>query len=134
MNELQQNGVEANDRSNDNPIILRRHVASNETEEASEEKQAKIFMFISFLFLVCHLPRSIMNFYDAIMVQNFWACKNEGYSGDPAWFVPMMFFNNVFLVMNSSLNCAVYCVFSDKFRKQAKKSFNVCNSLNVLLL
>ena len=68
-----------------NPSILRTHVASQERKCDSEEKLSIIFVVISLMLLVCHLPRFISDFWEALFYIESTACWEAGYSMCPLW-------------------------------------------------
>ena len=49
--------------------------------------------------------------------------ENAGYVGHPIWALILSWASHILLALNSSLNSAIYCVFSSKYREQARKTF-----------
>ena len=121
-NQQNENNADMNDKAIDNRHILRMHSASTEDEKALEKKLSIIFLAISILFLVFHLPRAILIFNEFIVASKIEACRKAGYNLFPLWALQMAFVSEVFLVINSSVNSAVYCSFSKKYRDEAKNS------------
>ena len=115
--------LHANNTTAEKSLILRTHLESEETRKASENKLSMIFFAISLLFLVCHSPRFILGFYKVISRRDWVACQNAGYVGHPIWALILSWTSHILLALNSSLNSAIYCVFSSKYREQARKAF-----------
>ena len=115
--------LHANNTTAEKSLILRTHLESEETRKASENKLSMIFFAISLLFLVCHSPRFILGFYKVISRRDWVACQNAGYVGHPIWALILSWASHILLALNSSLNSAIYCVFSSKYREQARKAF-----------
>ena len=119
------NSSNTNVREDNNAVVLRTHFSSFEEEKSSEEKMAMIFLTISLLFLICHFPRSILLVYELFFVKNHYACVKEGYI-DYSHVVTYLYFSQRFFqTINSSVNSAIYCVFSSNYRKHMKKCLNV---------
>ena len=111
-----------NDNENRKPLILRTHIASQKEKHSSEEKLFVIFSSISLLFLVCNLPRFIQYLGEAIFQKKAVECTEAGYSEAPVWVIQFGEISNLFLTINSSLNSAIYCLLSRKYRSQAKNA------------
>ena len=111
-----------NNEETESPFILRRHLAGTSVEKSSEENLSIIFLAIAIIFVVCHSPRAVIHLYDIIAAGKYLDCTNAGYSGSPVWYRFVYDIGHAFAAINSSVNSAVYCVFSSKYREQAKKS------------
>ena len=111
---------QTNNGTNEHPFVLRAHVTLQE-EQTSEEKLFIIFFCISFLFLICHLPTFILNLEELVFSKDMKECKKAGYHEFPLWAFPLSHVSRLFLTINSSMNSAIYCLFSSKYRAQAKK-------------
>ena len=114
--------METNDVENGKPLILRTHIASQKEMHTSEEKLFFIFSSISLLFLVCHLPRFVLDLNEAIFQKEWIECLVAGYSSVPLWALQLGDIRNQFLTINSSLNSAIYCLLSRKYRTQSKQA------------
>ena len=110
----------SNDEENGNPLILRTHIVSQKEKHSSEEKLFIIFSSISLLFLVCHSPRFILDLNEAIFLRESIECTDSGYWPAPFWAIQFENISNLFLTINSSLNSAIYCLLSRKYRRQAR--------------
>ena len=97
------------------------HLAPKPSKRTLEERLYLLFMTISLLFLLCHSPRFILNFYEAVSAKELNACMKAGYFGVPLWALHLAQISNVLLTINSSVNSLIYCVFSRKYREEAKK-------------
>ena len=115
-----------NDGSNDSQF-LRRHIASNEGKQAQEEKLFVIFFFSSVLFLVCHFPRFILDFYNTLYRKEIRFCAKAGFLDPPLWVWYLFYFHYFLVIINSSLNSAIYCLFSSKYRIQVEKCLTCFN-------
>ena len=122
MSQTNKNTRELSITENGNQVALRTHLAPKQRKQASEERLYLIFMTISLLFLFCHSPRFILDFYEAVFAKELVACMNTGYFGIPLWALQLAQISNVLLAINSSVNSAIYCLFSSKYREEAKKS------------
>ena len=88
-----------------------------------EDKMALLFMGIVFGFLVCNFPRIYLNFHEIIILDHAMACYDSGANGFPLWFWITSAFSELFLVINSSFNMFIYCLFNKKFRDVVKNLF-----------
>ena len=86
----------------------------------TEDKLASILIWIVIAFLVCHFPRILLSFHEMLVIRNTLKCRKEGYFSFPLWALQLAEFSHVLLVLNSSLNGVIYCMFSSKYRAQAK--------------
>ena len=86
----------------------------------TEDKLAGILIWIVIAFLVCHFPRILLSFHEMFVIRSASACVKEGKNGFPMWALEFVEFSQVLLVLNCSLNGVIYCMFSSKYRAQAK--------------
>ena len=104
---------------------LRRHMVSDEGIQTAEEKLYIIFLFISILFLICHLPRFVLDFDMIINNKKFSQCAKAGftiYYHSQIWDYSMSHIDSFLVIINSSLNSAIYCLYSSRYRAQMKQS------------
>ena len=129
QNSANDNMQQTNNGEIGNQLVLRTHLTLQEEKHTSEEKLFIIFFSISLLFLICQLPRLITNLQEAVFAKEMNECKKAGYHEFPLWTYPLIHISRLFLTINSSINSAIYCLFSSKYRAQAKKSFT-CWKIN----
>ena len=122
QNTLETETLKTNLTESDN-AALRTHLAPKQSKQASEKILYRVFMTISLLFLLCHSPRFILDVHEALYAKDRIACMNAGYDGFPLWALQLNKIRIVLLAINSSFNSAIYCLFSSKFREEAKKCF-----------
>ncbi|CAB4058994.1 unnamed protein product [Lepeophtheirus salmonis] len=95
-----------------------------------EDKMALLFMSIVLAFLICNFPRIYLNFHEIMILDNAMACYEAGKAGFPAWFWITASLSHLLLVINSSINMFVYCLYNTKFREVARTIFtNSCCSI-----
>lgn len=84
--------------------------------EAEENRQALVLFFIVILFLVCNLPRIILNCYEVFIITKI--DDQDPCFTLPAWVLIINLVNLVLMVTNSSINFFVYCFVNTTFRRQ----------------
>ena len=112
-----------NERIKKNPFVMRAHFNSKRSHKNSEETLSMIFLAISCLFLICHFPRFVMDSHDAIFAEDLLECEKARYFQYSLWNVITIYVGDILLALNNSLNSAIYCIFSSKYREQAKIAF-----------
>ena len=65
-------------------------------------------MCIVGVFLVCHIPRVVLNIQELLMLEDLLQCLGELFA-PPAWFLCLTSFNHLLLGINSSVNFLIYC-------------------------
>lgn len=91
---------------------------------ASQERTLYItFVCLTTTFLLCHLPRIILNVYEVPMSKRRFLCnmlfKMPFYS--PSWVLVMSSVEKLTLIINSSINFVFYCLVGKAFRQQMCK-------------
>ena len=109
-------------------MFQRTNSSANENKRAAEDKLSIIFLGIVIFFLICHVPRIFLALQEAYTIRNSMACRNAGQNSFPFWSLVLSIFNHILLVLNSSLNSAIYCIFSSKYRAKALKHWNSVKS------
>ena len=92
-----------------------------------------ILIAIVLMFIICHTPRNIMNWYEFITVDVILFCKeNELEHKPPYWTHISLMLGELTIFLNSSLNFIVYCFVGRKFRRELFQilKFNQTSSSN----
>ena len=82
-----------------------------------EDHLAIVFLVIVSVFFICHLPRIILSIHEMWIVEITIQCARQGKYSFPIWAIIFNKFSHLLLVINSSMNCLIYCLMSSKFRK-----------------
>ncbi|XP_040563468.1 FMRFamide receptor [Lepeophtheirus salmonis] len=96
-------------------------ISNNVRRRSTEDKMARLFMTIVFMFLICHIPRITLNFYEMFTLKTALKCADRQLPTISVWVEIMMSVSNFILVVNSSVNIIIYGAFNIQFRKAAKK-------------
>ena len=96
---------------------------SNESRRKKEDNMAVIFMGFILVFLVCHLPRLLLNIHELATIQHAMMCQADGKHPFPPWSLITISCSHVLLVINSSTNIFIYCFLSSKFREECTKVY-----------
>ena len=78
------------------------------------------FLCLTITFLVCHLPRIILNIYEVPMNKRRFLCQaifNKTFH-QPTWVTILTSVEKLTLIINSSINFFFYCLVGTAFRKQ----------------
>merc|ERR1719430_2902351 len=79
-----------------------------------------IILLIVVIFILCHLPRLVLNFYEALYSEYIATC------GPPVWsHIFHVFSNSLLPVLNSTSNFFVYILAGRQFRENLVKLFRV---------
>ena len=129
-NTLEMETLETHLTESGNNTAHRTNLALKQRKRALEERLYLLFMTISILFLLCHSPRSILYFYEAFYAKELIACWNAVFAGFgvPLWVLQLAQISNVLLAINSSVNSLIYCLFSRRYRDEAKKCLRCCTT------
>ena len=85
------------------------------------------------MFLICHTPRNIMNWYEFITVDVIVFCNISEQKHEPPYWTHILFMlGGLTIFLNSSLNFIVYCFVGRKFRRELFQifKFNQTSSSN----
>ena len=85
---------------------------------------AAIFMGFIFVFLVCHLPRLLLNIHELATLEHSMECQRAGKEPLGFWTLITIPSSHVLLVINSSTNIFIYSILSSKFREECRKLYN----------
>ncbi|XP_040577698.1 uncharacterized protein [Lepeophtheirus salmonis] len=104
--------------------IKRRNVQShNERRRNFEDNLAGIFMGFVSVFLICHIPRLLLNIHELITIKEYRFCRQHGLMGFSLWSLLMIALSHFLLAINSSTNILIYCLLSSKFREECAVLF-----------
>ncbi|XP_023335988.1 G-protein coupled receptor daf-37 [Eurytemora carolleeae] len=95
-------------------------VGSRRQQEAiSELNLAIVLVCVVVVFLICHIPRILLNMFDVLHINDILRC--EGKYESPAWFKCMAGFNHLLLILNSSCNFIIYCSLNQNVKEYLVK-------------
>jgi len=87
----------------------------------SEKKMTMMLFSIIFMFILCNIPKNIVNIYDGIIAfQEF--SRKEKSTKFPHWISFLINFSHILLILNSSVNIFIYLLKDSKFRKECVSS------------
>ena len=98
-------------------------ISVNESRRKKEDNMAVIFMGFILVFLVCHLPRLLLNIHELVTLQHAMECQKAGLNPFPLWSLITITVSHILLVINSSTNIFIYCILSSKFREEITKVY-----------
>lgn len=88
--------------------------------------QAAVLFFIVVAFLVCNVPRIVLNCYEVFTVESFRAnVDNECYRL-PMWVMTTTLLSLLLMIVNSSINFFVYCLVNATFRQELLNRWPWC--------
>ena len=92
---------------------------SNPTSQ-SEKALYVTFFCLTTTFLVCHLPRLILNIYEVTMSTDRQICEelHKRPYFQPSWVIILSYFEKMAMIFNCSINFVFYCFASKMFKKQ----------------
>jgi hypothetical protein len=93
---------------------------SNTSRRRTEDSLAVVFMAIILTFLVCHTPRILLDIHEVATIANTNTCRQLGRDYFSLWSLLLLSASHFLLVVNSSVNMVVYCLFGSKFRAEFK--------------
>ncbi len=98
-------------------------VTVNESRRKKEDNLAAIFMGFIVVFLVCHLPRLLLNIHELVTIRHAMLCQENGFYPFPLWSHLVICISHLLLCLNSATNILIYCCLSSKFREECRKVF-----------
>ena len=105
--------------SRNNSAVTLNSQTLNPTSQ-SEKSLYVTFFCLTTTFLVCHLPRLIINIYEVPMSSNRQICEEiyQRHYFQPKWVIILSYFEKLALIFNCSINFVFYCFASKMFKKQ----------------
>ena len=83
-----------------------------------------ILMIIILSFVLCNLLRVFLNMHEITVIEEIHICRNSILGGFPIWIIILGFVSHILLVINSSINLVIYCMFGKIFRQVFNSHFN----------
>lgn len=99
-------------------------MADESNRRRQEAGLAKLFIRILFAFLLCHLPRVIINLHEMIMIENVLKCYHHNLNPYSVWMHAGVCFSHLLLVANSSINIIFYLWHNRVFKEHFVKMFS----------
>ena len=94
----------------------------NRREKKEKDAAFTILIGIVLMFLICHAPRNIMNWFEFIKVDLIISCQiTNGKYYPPYWLQCLYMFGELAIVFNSCLNFVVYFLIGSNFRRELYK-------------
>jgi hypothetical protein len=88
-----------------------------------EDHLAMIFLGFIFVFLICHLPRILLDIHELITREYYKKCSSFRYYDFPAYINISIVISHVTLVISSATNLLIYCSLSSTYRKEVGTFF-----------
>ncbi|XP_023347957.1 uncharacterized protein LOC111716716, partial [Eurytemora carolleeae] len=88
-----------------------------------DEHLSIILMMIVLTFVLCNLPRLLLNMHELVVLELIDECRDTQLMGFPVWSVIIGFISQVLLCINSSANLIIYCCLGAKFREVTLRYF-----------
>ena len=95
---------------------------------AHEDNLAMIFMGFILVFLVCHLPRMLLDIHELATMQHYEKCRENGFNEYPLYISISIYISHITLVLSTATNLIIYCSVSPTYRKELRKFFEEINS------
>lgn len=92
----------------------------NQRRRKQEEFMALTFAGIVILFVICHLPRMLLDLHELATHEMSKRC------GPPFWIMPCIHFSHIMLVFHGSTKLLIYCLISSEFRKEFRCFVKEC--------
>ena len=93
-----------------------------------DDNLSVVLMMIVASFVACNLIRIFLNMHELTVIEEIQLCRCSDLGGFPVWIVILGFISHIFLVINSSTNLLIYCMFGTKFRKVLSSYINYRDS------
>lgn len=103
--------------------------ATSPTPDSEENRQALVLFFIVVLFLVCNIPRIILNAYEMLQVHTIRANRDNKCFALPGWILLTTNLSLVLITLNSSVNFFIYCLVNTTFRKEMLTRLSAVDAL-----
>ena len=95
-----------------------------------EDNLSVVLMMIIASFVVCNILRILLNMHEITVIEQIHLCRCSDLGGFPVWIIILGFISQILLVINSSINLLIYCMFGTKF-KQVLSSYIKCGNTEI---
>ena len=82
-----------------------------------DDNLSVVLMMIIASFVFCNTLRILLNMHEITVIEEIHPCRCSNLGGFPVWILILGFLSPILLVINSSVNLLIYCVFGTKFRQ-----------------
>ena len=114
-------------RKNNSHLTSNRNNSNNNGGGESEEtRQAVVLIVIVLLFLVCNVPRIVLNFFEVLTAASFKENMGNKCFRLPLWVEIMTSVSLILITFNSSVNFFIYCFFNTTFRRELFAMLKKC--------
>lgn len=94
----------------------------NENRRKVEDNLAMVFMGIILAFLICHLPRILLDIHEMLTLARANLCKSGGYRRTfPPWSHVAIHISHLLLAVNAATNMIIYCLLNTRFREEVAR-------------
>ena len=99
--------------------IKRNKSAFSRTQRRNHEDHlAMVFLGFILVFLLCHLPRILLDIHELATREHYQVCRKFGFHDFPFYISVSIYISHVTLVVSSATNLLIYCSFSSTYRKE----------------
>ena len=99
-----------------------------------EDHLAMIFLGFILVFLICHLPRILLDVHELVTREHYRRCMEFGMMDFPFYISVSIIISNVTLVLSSATNLLIYCSLSSTYRKEVCDYFaHKCSNLKEMI-
>ena len=110
----------------------------NQKQRRAEDHTAMIFLFITVIFITCHIPRLVLDIHELINLEIANMCQKAKMRDiAPAWTYIMIYVSHFCLVLNATFNMFIYGFMSQEFQKELKtvmNEFPSCTRRSVIIV
>ena len=101
-----------------------RHGTSRRQRRLYEDHLAMIFLGYILVFLVCHLPRILLDIHELVTHEHYQKCREAGLYGFPFYITIAIFISHITLVLSCATDLIIYCSLSSTYRQELCKMFS----------
>ena len=112
--------------SSSNFLFIDRYTHHKATNRAvsGELNLATVLICIVVVFIICHVPRIILNCAELFMLDTILSCPDTFIP--PNWNLCLASVNHALLIINASINFIIYTSVGDNFKKSLKQMMSRC--------